>query len=177
LALAEKTAALVKRLPRIMKGEDTIADADEGLVAGRLCYDKGLYVAATRLWMQALERDPKRAADRLSQPRYNLACAAARAGCGKSRDDPPPDEAARKRLRDQAREWLTAELTEWSGVLASARPRDRRLVLQVLRHWKQDADLAGIRDAEALEKLPEEEQKAWQSLWSDTENLLKKAKP
>ena len=48
-------------------------------------------------------------------------------------------------------------------------------IVQTLKHWQQDADLAGVREGEALAKLPEEEQKAWQDLWSDVETLLKKA--
>ena len=36
--------------------------------------------------------------------------------------------------------------------------------------------MLGIRDAEALAKLPEAERKAWQSLWADVDALLKQAK-
>ena len=34
-------------------------------------------------------------------------------------------------------------------------------------------DLAGVRDPEALIKLPQEEQKAWRDLWADVDTLLK----
>ena len=46
---------------------------------------------------------------------------------------------------------------------------------QTLRHWQQDTDLAGIRDAAALAKLPADEQKAFTQLWADVAALLKKA--
>ena len=39
-------------------------------------------------------------------------------------------------------------------------------------HWQQDPDLAGIRDAAALAKLPGEEQKACTQLWADVAELL-----
>ena len=44
-----------------------------------------------------------------------------------------------------------------------------------MRHWQKDTDLAGIRDAAALAKLPAEEQKACTQLWADVAALLKKA--
>jgi len=44
-----------------------------------------------------------------------------------------------------------------------------------LDHWQKDSDLAGIRDAAALAKLPAEEQKAFTQLWADVAALLKKA--
>ncbi|HVC93087.1 MAG TPA: hypothetical protein VND64_05320 [Pirellulales bacterium] len=33
-----------------------------------------------------------------------------------------------------------------------------------LRHWRQDSDLAGVRDETALAALPEEEREAWKDL-------------
>jgi hypothetical protein len=42
-----------------------------------------------------------------------------------------------------------------------------------LSGWKQDNDLAGIRDATALAKLPVDEQKAFTQLWADVAALLK----
>jgi hypothetical protein len=40
-------------------------------------------------------------------------------------------------------------------------------------HWQQDTDLAAIRDAAAMAKLPAEEQKACSQLWADVAALLK----
>ena len=37
------------------------------------------------------------------------------------------------------------------------------------RDWKQDGDLAGIRDAVALAKLPADEQKAFAQFWADVD--------
>ena len=44
-----------------------------------------------------------------------------------------------------------------------------------MSHWQQDTDLAGIRDAAALARLPSQEQKACTQLWADVAALLKKA--
>jgi hypothetical protein len=49
------------------------------------------------------------------------------------------------------------------------------MITQQLKRWQQDPDLAGVRDAEDLARLPEDEQKAWRELWSDVAALLKKA--
>jgi hypothetical protein len=42
----------------------------------------------------------------------------------------------------------------------------------MLRHWKADPDLAGLRDPEALAKLPADEQQACRKLWADLDALL-----
>ena len=40
----------------------------------------------------------------------------------------------------------------------------RPVVQGKMSHWKQDTDLAGVRDPKALEKLPPDERDAWQKL-------------
>ena len=50
-------------------------------------------------------------------------------------------------------------------------------VTQALMHWKADPDLAALRDPAALAKLPEDEQKACRTLWSDVDSLLAKLAP
>ena len=47
--------------------------------------------------------------------------------------------------------------------------------MQTLQHWKVDPDLAGVRDAAALAKLPEAERKEWRTLWAEVDRLLKRA--
>jgi hypothetical protein len=44
-----------------------------------------------------------------------------------------------------------------------------------LKHSQQDSDLASVRDAAALAKLPEAERAEWNKLWAEVEALLKKA--
>jgi hypothetical protein len=52
-------------------------------------------------------------------------------------------------------------------------PQERTTVQQTMKHWQTDADFAGVRDKDALAKLPAEEQEAWQKLWADVAALLK----
>ena len=140
-----------------------------------MAYDTKRYAGAARLWAEALAADPKLADDRQAQHRYNAACAAALAAAGRGEDDPKPDDAARARLRPQALAWLQAEFAAWAKVLDSGDPKARPLVRQTLRHWQVDPDLAGVRDAKALEALPEAERADWRALWAEVDRLLKDA--
>jgi hypothetical protein len=49
-------------------------------------------------------------------------------------------------------------------------PRPR--VVQSLNALRTHDDLAGVRDAKALELLPESERTEWQRLWADVASLL-----
>jgi hypothetical protein len=50
------------------------------------------------------------------------------------------------------------------------------MVRQRLRYWKSDADLAGLRDPDALARLPTEKRQACRTLWADVEALLQQAR-
>jgi eukaryotic-like serine/threonine-protein kinase len=128
-----------------------------------LCYERRYFTASAAIWSTAFAPD-----------RYNAACSAALAGCGQG-NDPSPDASARAKLRMQALDWLAADLRDWSKQLETNKPKNRETVRSTMQRWRRDADLAGIRDAEPLSKLPEAERKEWQSLWADVDQLLKKA--
>jgi serine/threonine-protein kinase len=175
LALVERQVALAPRLAAVVRDDDRPADTSERLEFARLAYDRRLHAASARLYADALAADPKLADGRQPPHRYNAACSAARAGCGAGSDDPAPDDAARAALREQALGWLRAELAAWSKSVESGPTRGRPAVVQALRHWQADIDLAGVRDPDALARLPAEERDAWRSLWADVEALLQKA--
>ena len=168
-----RCAALDARLAALLKGEAPKDNAERMALAKR-AYDTQHYATATRLWAEALQADPKLADNPLSANRYNAACAAALAGCGKGKDDPLPDDASKVKLRRQVLDWLKAELAAWSKILESGPPQARPIVASNLEHWKEDSDLAGIRDAAALVKLPQEERAAYKQLWGDVDGLLSK---
>jgi serine/threonine-protein kinase len=130
----------------------------------------------SRLYAEALQANPKLADDRQAQHAYAAARAAALAGCHQGKDDPPPDAAARAKLRGQALGWLQDELAAWSKLLDGGQPAARATVGRALEHWQADVDLAGLRDGAELVKLPEEERRAWRALWEDVGTLLKKAR-
>ena len=168
----ERMAALDARLPAIEQGTAAPADASDRLDLGQAAYARGLYALAARLAQQAFTAEPQRAADVRIPHRYNAACYAALAGCGAGKDRPRPDEAARAALRQQALDWLRADLAAWSGIVAGGPPKSRSTALGMLRHWRADADLAGVRDPSALARLPEAEQARWHAFWSAADDLL-----
>ena len=63
----------------------------------------------------------------------------------------------------------------WELFLEKGPAQARAFIAQTLRHWQQDTDLASVRETEALAKLPEEERKAWRTLWAVVDDLGKKA--
>jgi hypothetical protein len=77
-------------------------------------------------------------------------------------------------VRRQALTWLRADLAARGKQLRSRRPSEADQARWALGHWLKDADLAGLRDRAALDKLPAEERAACEKLWSDVAALLKK---
>jgi hypothetical protein len=127
------------------------------------------------MWQEALDLDPRLGDDRQARHRYNAACAAALAGCGLGKDEPPPSGEQKTKLRRQALDWLTAELGTWAKLLETANKDQRGFIAKTLEHWREDTDLAGIREDAGLAKLPERESVAFRKLWADVDALLKKA--
>jgi tetratricopeptide (TPR) repeat protein len=166
-ALESYTKALAIR-ERLARENPTITRHQLDLAERhRRAYDTARHALAARLWAEALDADPKLADDRQPRHRYNAACAAAIAGSGQGKDDPPPDDVAKAKLRAQALGWLTAELTTWTTLLETAKADQRAGIVQTLQHWQQDAELAGVREAKAIEALPESEREVWRALWKD----------
>src|SRR5262249_47025636 len=97
------------------------------------------------------------------------------AAAGKGEDAARLADAAKAKLRRQTLDWLKADVAAWSKLLGSGPPQARPTIAKVLRHWQKDSDLAGLRDATALAKLPADEQKACIQLWAEVAALLKKA--
>jgi tetratricopeptide (TPR) repeat protein len=170
----ERRIALSPRLPAILRKEDHPNGAAEGAVFARLCYDRGQHGNASRLWAEAFQGEPKLSQDMQAQNRYQAACAAALAGSGKGKDDPPEDEAAKARWRKQAVDWLQADLAFWTKQIETGSPQARQFVAKTLQHWKADPDLAGIRDPAALAKLPVDEQNACRALWAEVDTTLRR---
>lgn len=110
-------------------------------------------------------------ADRQGLLRYNAACAAALAAAGQDQDDPHSEDVAKAEYRREARHWLEAELRTWKQVATDA-PGSRARIVRILLHWKKDADLAGIRSASAIDKLPEAERTEWRAFWNDVDMML-----
>jgi hypothetical protein len=85
---------------------------------------------------------------------------------------PPPAEAARARLRQQAWTLLRAEVASQAQRLSSASPAEAAAARQVLEGLRVLPGLAGVRNP-ALATLPEPERQKWQAFWQEVEGLLR----
>jgi serine/threonine-protein kinase len=171
----ERLLALVPRFDAVARGQVRPASAAEGIDYATLCRFKKLYRTAARLLAEAFAGDPQLADDLQAGHRYNAACSAALAAAGQGEDAAKLDDKGRTRLRQQALDWLRADLALRRKQLESGKPADRAAVQQTLKHWQQDSDLAGLRDATALVRLTAQEQKACTQLWADVAALLQRA--
>jgi tetratricopeptide (TPR) repeat protein len=163
----EIMVALEKRLSQVLEGKDK-AGAGELLELARMCVKfKKQYQSGARLYQEAFASDPKLSADQ--QIMNQAVRAAALAAAGKLKDE---QKAA---FRQQARSWLESALSRHAASVKSDRLDGCLLAAQQLSYWRKASSLAGIRDAKELERLPEEERKAWQKLWADVSLVLQDA--
>jgi serine/threonine-protein kinase len=162
------------KLPAFFKGEFQPNDTAQRLALAVVCQGKKLHHTGAGVYAAAFAADPKLAADLQAAHRYSAACFAALAAAGQGEDATNLDDAERTRLRKQALDWLRADLAQRTKQLETGNPADRDEVQKTLHHWQNDTDLAAIRDAAALAKLPADEQKACQTLWAEVGALLGK---
>jgi tetratricopeptide (TPR) repeat protein len=175
--LAEQRAALESQIPAFLKGEFQPQGAAEYLLLAGVCRAKKLHAAAVRCYATAFDADANLADNLAAGHRYHAACSAAQAAAGRGEDADKLDDKVRTRLRQQALDWLRADLALRTTQLESGKPADRGAVQQALKHWQEASDLASLHDAVALANLPAEERTACEQLWADVAALLKKAEP
>jgi serine/threonine-protein kinase len=125
------------RLSRILHDKLRPADAAERIALARLCqeYKKRDSVAA-RFYVEAFAAEPKLADDLRAAHRHSAACAAALAGCSQGVDADTIDEKQRARWRQQANDWLRAELATWGQLLAREPEKACAAAQKTLRHWQ-----------------------------------------
>jgi len=172
---AERLVRLEAKLADVLAGKGTATENGERLGLLEVCRLERRHAAAARLYADAFTADPKLAGDRKASHRYIAACAAALAAAGQGTDAGKLNDQERRLLRQQALAWLRADLDALSNRSESSQPAERQATRQMVQRWQRDADLARVRDADALQKLPADEQQAWRKLWADLAELLKKA--
>jgi tetratricopeptide (TPR) repeat protein len=170
-----RLSAMEARLPAILDKKEKPADAAEALKFAWLCQVKLRFAAAAGLYADSFAADAKSANELSAGYRFNAARCAALAAAGWGLDSPKPSDAERVRLREQALEWLRAELTAWQTQIELANHETRSAVRRTLALWLSDFRFFAVREKEELAKLPEKERAAWEKLWADTEALRLKA--
>jgi serine/threonine-protein kinase len=166
--------ALEGRLPAVVRGADRPATGD-CLDLAELCFVKNHYATAARLYAGALVGTPHLAEDLRAGHRFNAARAAAMAGAAQGDDGAGLGEPELARLRKQARDWLRLDLAAWAKKADAGTEADRIQARKTLAPWRDDPDLAGLRDADALERLPAAERQECQALWQEVADLLRRA--
>jgi serine/threonine-protein kinase len=171
----EAEAMLFPKLPAFLAGTYQPAHQCERLAFVGACEFNGLTSAAARLCADAFAAEPSLANDPERARKYYAACMAASAGCGRGEDALKLSEEQRARLRDQARQWLRAELAAWAKKLDSD-PAARESVENALTRWLVDPDLAGLREPEFLDRLPVAESRACREMWKEIDAQIERAR-
>jgi tetratricopeptide (TPR) repeat protein len=173
LGEAERLVELERRLPDIVAGTSTPANAAEQLEFAHIAGLIHQYAIAVRLYTLALRTEPGLASDPVQETRSTAARYAALTATGKDQMAAPFDDSERARLRTLALGWLRDDLAAWRKRLEGGKPVDRLVSARTMRLWQTHPDLASVRDADALARLPEAERARWQQLWQDVNALLK----
>jgi hypothetical protein len=78
-------------------------------------------------------------------------------------------------FRRQALDWLRAELESWRRLLEREPAQEPGMIAHGLQRWPRDPYFDGMREADALSRLPVAERQAWQRLWADVADMLARA--
>src|SRR5262249_51465897 len=131
-------------------------------------------VTAARFYAAALAGGSQPSPDVRAGHLFHAACAAALASAGKGQDAAKLDDKERDRWRKQAVAWLRAALTSWSARVNQGTPAEQFAVRRQLERWQKAAELAILRDEDALANLAVDEQASCRTLWADVHSLLRK---
>jgi hypothetical protein len=153
------------RIPLILAGTETAPASQLLDMAVAWAIFKRHYATAAFLFQKAFVADPRLGQSR--GQRYTGACAAALGGCGRGEDAASFSADQRTTLRNQARAWLEADLDLGRRMLLAANMEKKLAALDRLTQWRNDPYLAGVREPEALARLPKEESQSWQQFWDD----------
>jgi len=182
IALYQKAAALdpsqaypLNNLSVLLatKGKTRESEAYRNLAVAVERWRNRSYTDSTRFAQSAFAADPTLGDGVCAYHRYNAACAAALAGCGRGEGAPKLADVEGARLRHQALAWLRADLKLRVRQLGGEASERTDAGLQ-LRHELVDEDLAGVRDPGGLAELPETERKEWQAFWTELGERLGK---
>jgi serine/threonine-protein kinase len=167
----EAESLIVPNLPAFLAGEYQPRDNDERLALLGVCQFTNRSLALARLYADAFAADPSLAEDHQSGRRFRAARAAALVGSARGEDVAGVGEPGRARWRQQARQWLRADLAAWNQALDHD-PSAARDLLSRVGVWRGDSELAGLFEPGELDKLPPDERKDCVALSKEIDGLL-----
>jgi len=171
----ERFIELEAKLPAILSGQEQPATAKERIEYAYIFQTKSMCAAAARYYREAFAANPALFATPGGSHHFNAACAAALASIGAGQDAAQLTNVERANLRQQALDWLRAELSNQSKLYEKGSAKGRAILAKTLRHWLQDTDLAAVRDESSLARLPIDEKQAWSKFWAEVRETLRKA--
>jgi tetratricopeptide (TPR) repeat protein len=158
-----------KRMPELLAGTAKPSSPADAVEVAELCRQsfKKHYAVSLKLYREAFALDkPLEVRHRFDAAEVALLLAA-----GKDAAVNVASEEAGN-LRQQAHQWLTAELEVVRKDALSDQPAARNKARKLLGQWAGNANLASIRDAASLDRLPAEERDAWRQFWGEVDRLL-----
>jgi serine/threonine protein kinase/Flp pilus assembly protein TadD len=171
----EGVVKLIEQYESIVNNGDTpLTPLDRVHLAEFAARTKGDYKLATRLFEEAFS-EPELADDIKSGHRYCAACCALLVcqSTGVSLPSQSTDDAERNRLTHQALVWIRADLDALRISSQTKNPGKLIGIRNVLSSWKNDPDLAGICNDEAVKQLSTEDQELCRKIWADHALLLR----
>jgi hypothetical protein len=171
----ELLVKLDNRLAKALKEDVKFDNVNEQFELAAFCVrHKDLPATAARFYAAALAGRSQPSLDVRAGHLFNAACAAALASAGKGQDSAKLDAKERDRWRKQAIAWLRDTLTCWSERMNQSTPAEKSIVRQQLERWERAAELAMLRDEDALARLAVDERALCRTLWADVHALLQK---
>lgn len=173
LQKCDRLVALDRSLASYLKDVRKPAKAPEQLELAEFCRQyKSYHALAARLYGAALQKKFVEYRDDFERVKWDAARSALRAAAGKGLDPRQPDVAEQTQLRQQALGLLRAELGRYEKAKSGSRLAGRLEVWERLSQWRQEADLANVREPKALALLPASERATWQQFWADVERVM-----
>jgi serine/threonine-protein kinase len=170
----EAEALIFPNTAAFLEGKYEPRDNTERLILLGACRFKNRTCAAAQLYAEAFAADETLADDPRFSHRCKAARAAALAGCGRGEDVAGVGEPERARWRQQARQWLRADLAAWNQAL-DRDPSAARDLLSRVGVWRGDSELAVLFEPAELDKLAPDERKDCLALSKEIEGLLTRA--
>jgi serine/threonine-protein kinase len=192
----EAEALILPNLHASLRGTYLPADNTERLALVAFCEVQRRYHRASKLFSDAFSSDAKlgdelasesrfratlgdtqpvgRLEDLSTRCRYPAARCATLASCGMGEDAVNLAATERSYCRQQAIEWLNADLKLWADVIAGDSAAARIRARSALYHWQHDPHLAALREPSALDKLPTEERRQCAAIWESVADLLRR---
>jgi serine/threonine-protein kinase len=168
----EAESIILPDLPAFLDGKHRPLDNGERLALLGACQFRNRTGAMARLYAEAFAADSSLMEDLGAGHRYNAARAAALAGCGHGADATGLVDEEKARLRDQARRWLRTDLAARVRAFDTGSKATRENLRLALTRWRNEPDLACVRDPVELNRSPLEEQRESVALWAEVAAVL-----